>query len=378
MTTITFTGDIAFDEYFEGAYNNPDLCDKEITEFLMSSDHVVANVEGAVTNFNNTRDAQLIHSQNPAALDYMKKYMNVDIVSLANNHMFDNGHVGVKDSMEHAKRANLTAIGAGDSIKDYVASCIIGDDYKIGLISISQPWKHVKMTEVKSGVFTWDKVGLLRNEIAMLKEQGVDYIIAVCHGGGEFMYIPAPYVRTRYKMILDEGVDCIVAHHPHVVENYEFIGGKPVFYSLGNCIFDTDYQRNQAHTEEGVILKLTVGKEGMTWEPMGIRIDRENQCLVHGDVPEIFTEIKANEWKQLWPLQARVSLKRDMKLKQERNEELIGKSNYEVLKYEFEQAKKAPKAAPRMKDVVDGAIKSYNQMWRFASRKDIKNYILEK
>ena len=65
----------------------------------------------------------------------------------------------------------------------------------------------------------------------------------VYHGGDEFFHVPMPYIRKQLKGYLDWGCDIVVAHHPHVVQGYEMLGKKAIFYSLGNFIFDTDYQR---------------------------------------------------------------------------------------------------------------------------------------
>ena len=54
------------------------------------------------------------------------------------------------------------------------------------------------------------------------------------------------------------GADIIVCHHPHVPMNYEMFGEKILFYSLGNFIYDTDYQRAQINTDIGVVLKIYV------------------------------------------------------------------------------------------------------------------------
>ena len=63
----------------------------------------------------------------------------------------------------------------------------------------------------------------------------------------------------------------MVGHHPHVPENYElFDNGKAIFYSLGNFIFDTNYQRVHLYTDLGVLLKLNFTEEEMTFDAMGI------------------------------------------------------------------------------------------------------------
>ena len=88
----------------------------------------------------------------------------------------------------------------------------------------------------------------------------------VTHEGHEFSQIPMPYLRNKYHRFLEYGADIVVGHHPHVVQNYEKVGDKIIFYSLGNFIFDTDYQRLQNYTENGILLKLSFTQDSYSWE----------------------------------------------------------------------------------------------------------------
>lgn len=96
-----------------------------------------------------------------------------------------------------------------------------------------------------------------------------------------------------------------MAHHPHVAQGYETVGEKVIFYSLGNFIFDTDYQRAQKYTEYGVLVKLDFSEKGITWEHMPLFIDRENHHVVKGEELFIFRNITSREHRLLWPLAAR-------------------------------------------------------------------------
>lgn len=93
--------------------------------------------------------------------------------------------------------------------------------------------------------------------------------ILVAHGGEEFANLSAPYTRSRYIKYLEYGADIVVSHHPHICMSYETVGSKAIFYSLGNFIFDTDYQRAQFHTDRSVLLKLCFNKD--CWDLSGIR-----------------------------------------------------------------------------------------------------------
>ena len=109
---------------------------------------------------------------------------------------------------------------------------------------------------------------------------------------------------------LELGADVIVGHHPHVPENYElFPDGKAIFYSLGNFIFDTDYQRVHLYTEAGVLLKLSFTEEAFDFEAVGIKIIRGDERIDIAPLPDIFTNIPADEYEKLSPLSAAAFVK---------------------------------------------------------------------
>ncbi|MBQ4609569.1 MAG: CapA family protein, partial [Clostridia bacterium] len=118
----------------------------------------------------------------------------------------------------------------------------------------------------------------------------------------------------RYLKYLELGADVVVAHHPHVPENYElFENGKAIFYSLGNFIFDTNYQRVHLYTDTGVLLKLMFTPENMDFEAIGIRIVRGEERIDTAPLPDVFTDIPAQEYALLAPLSAKAFVAEDMR-----------------------------------------------------------------
>jgi poly-gamma-glutamate synthesis protein (capsule biosynthesis protein) len=110
------------------------------------------------------------------------------------------------------------------------------------------------------------------------------------------------------------GADVVVAHHPHVPENYElFDNGKAIFYSLGNFIFDTDYQRVHLYTDIGVLLKLKFTEEKMDFEAIGIQIIRGDERIDIAPLPDVFTNVPAEEYELLAPLSAKAFVVEDMR-----------------------------------------------------------------
>lgn len=311
--SIAFTGDIGFDRYMDRRWEDPKLLDEKIIDFLTSSDHVVANVEGAM--FNGEDDGSrgvFFHCMNPEALCTLKTIQS-DIWNISNNHIMDVGMDGLLQTLKIAKDNSCMTIGAGvDEIKAS-EPVYLDEAGGIGMFGVAYMAECIPATKTEPGVFRWDDLQLIKKRIDEVKSK-CRWCIVVAHGGEEFADIPNPYTRDRYIKYLELGADVVVAHHPHVPENYEtFDDGKAIFYSLGNFIFDTDYQRAHPYTDIGVLLKLNFTEDKMTFEALGTKIDREKECVLADELPAIFEDIRSDEFELLSPLGAKVFVDEECK-----------------------------------------------------------------
>ena len=145
----------------------------------------------------------------------------------------------------------------------------------------------------------------IRQVIAEIKKT-CRWCVVVAHAGEEFTALPSPYTRERYHKYLEMGADVVVAHHPHVPMNYETVGGKYIFYSLGNFIFDTDYQRAQFNTERGLLIRLDFTETEVSFKPFGLRILRGEERVVPEELPLIFRDVRQADYELLAPLAAKL------------------------------------------------------------------------
>jgi hypothetical protein len=81
-----------------------------------------------------------------------------------------------------------------------------------------------------------------------------DIVIVSVHWGSELLDWPNSDQRSAAKWLISNGADVIIGHHPHVVQMPELIDGKPVYFSLGNHLFDQKYES----TKEGLIAAIEV------------------------------------------------------------------------------------------------------------------------
>ena len=308
--SLVFTGDIGFDKYMDGKWEDENLISDEVLEFLHSGDHVIANVEGALVRQEKQQDQQgvkqLVHAMDPDAVKVLQR-MKADIWNLCNNHILDAGDEGVRATLEEAEKAGVKTVGAGMNLNQAKEILYFPEAGGIGIFAVGFRTGCKPAGEAKAGTLLWNEMELIEENIREIKKK-CRWCCLIVHGGEEFTSLPSPYVRDRYLRFLEMGADMIVAHHPHVPMNYETVGDKIIFYSLGNFIFDTDYQRAQYHTDEGILVKLNFTAESFSWEAAGIRIIRGPEHIVRGDLPEIFEDVQQEEYEKLEPLAAKMFL----------------------------------------------------------------------
>ena len=307
-TSIVFTGDIGFDRFMDGKWEDKDLISKEVLDFLYSGDHVVANVEGPIidlpANTATEGAAALVHTISPHAVDVLKN-IHADIWNICNNHIMDAGEDGIRATIDEANANGVITLGAGMNIDEASRPVFIDEAGGIGLIGVGYQRGCKPAGPEKAGCLNWSDYELIGQRINEVKKKA-RWCVIVSHGGEEFTALPSPYTRDRYLKYLEMGADVIVGHHPHVPMNYETVGEKAIFYSLGNFIFDTPYQRSQYNTQYGLLMRLSFTEKDFSFEPFGIEIERGPEHVIKAEIPVIFENVQEEEYRLLAPLSAKM------------------------------------------------------------------------
>ena len=380
--SLIFTGDIGFDRYMDGMWNDPDLLSDDIYKFLSSADHVVANVEGPlIKDIKNTAIdgvGQLLHTMDPAVTEVLSK-MHADIWNICNNHIMDAGELGLVSTLNEAKRLGVRTIGAGRDLKEAREPIILKDACGIGLCGVGDQ-RGCKPAGIDTpGCLSWSDTATIQDTIDRIKKI-CRWCIVVSHGGEEFTSLPSPYTRNRYLSYLDMGADIVVSHHPHVPMNYEIIGDKAIFYSLGNFIFDTDYQRAQFNTDKGLLLKLEFSEKSYSFEPFGIKILRDSEHIVQGDIPRIFQNVPEAEYDLLAPLAAKMFIAATKRQQIYLDPTQYANASEDKWKEHFSNPKRSGRVPGEALDffiICPLAEKEKNRDWEQSRLEDVKEYILE-
>ena len=303
-TSLVFTGDISFDKYMSGKWNDPDFLHRSVLSFLGSADHVVVNVEGPLMETPDDPEtegvAQLKHCMSSEVAPFLSR-IGADVWSVCNNHIMDAGPEGLKSTLCIAAAHGAQTVGAGMNVREAQKPVILHEAGGIGIISVGYQRACRAAGETTPGCYRWDALDAIAESIKDIKSR-CRWCVVVAHAGEEFTPLPSPYTRERYLKYLEMGADVVVSHHPHVPMNYETVGNKKIFYSLGNFIFDTDYQRSQHYTDAGILLKLTFTEQDYSVEAMGIRIVRDEERIEEAPLPDIFEDVQEEEYRLLLPL----------------------------------------------------------------------------
>lgn len=381
-TSLVFTGDIGFDRYMYEKWNDENLLDRDILDFLHSADHVIPNVEGPVAEAaqNTTQSGvqQLLHTIDPRAVRVLNK-MKADIWNICNNHIMDAGAYGIESTLKIAEENGVKTIGAGMNIDEAQKPVIIDEAGGIGMFGVGYQRACRKADIDKPGCYSWSDLEAIQKTIDDIKSK-CRWCIVVAHAGEEFTPLPSPYTRERYLKYLEMGADIVVGHHPHVPMNYETVGDKIIFYSLGNFIFDTDYQRSQHKTEYGIIIKLNFTENEFNFEPMGLKIIRGDEHIVKHDLPEIFQDVGEEDFNLLSPLSAKMHIEATKRQMTYLKPEEFKNATEEKWKEHFSEELRTGRVPGETLDffiLCPLAEKADEGKWRESKLEDIKKYILE-
>jgi poly-gamma-glutamate capsule biosynthesis protein CapA/YwtB (metallophosphatase superfamily) len=177
-----------------------------------------------------------------------------EVACLANNHVFDYGVLGFRDTLDILNRNGIRTVGAGLSLKEALSPLtVLVKGTRVTILNFSEG-EDLTSSRGGPGVCGWE-IDRLLALVRKLKKRG-DLVIAVGHAGLEYIPFPPPYVVEAYRALAEAGADCVVGHHPHVPQGLEIWDGRLIAYSLGNFVF---YQTSDLYYRRtGFCLELHV------------------------------------------------------------------------------------------------------------------------
>lgn len=233
--------------------------------------------------------------QNDDVPDFLRK-LGFNLFTIANNHTFD---WGVDGFWKTKNALGDSSFGAGTYEEAYKVKVVEVHGLKIGFLGLS----FAAYTGVFSDITKHEGLGcayindLKVNHVIIEAKRSLDYLFVLPHDGIEYIDIPMPETIARYRDFIDYGADGVIAAHPHCPQGWETYKGKPIFYSLGNFLFNSkegyDYRAwNRPHWYEGLCVVMTIESDKLRWEVVntrnvdnvGIEIDNNDKRDNHNKV----------------------------------------------------------------------------------------------
>jgi poly-gamma-glutamate capsule biosynthesis protein CapA/YwtB (metallophosphatase superfamily) len=255
--TVCFTGDLLLDRgvRIEIRRSGVDSIFTRIAPVLRRADFAVANLECPATDERRPLNKKYIFRAEPQWLAAVRR-AGITHVSLANNHSNDQGREGIIATANHAAAHGLGVVGYGATQREarMPALLVKGRDSVAIFASVQVPLENWMYRDDQPGPSQATADELCADISAWKRVHPGCVAIAFLHWGWEYHPVPSDQQREDARALIRAGADAVIGHHPHVVQTIERIDGRPVFYSLGNFVFDN----SREVARNGLVLKCTI------------------------------------------------------------------------------------------------------------------------
>jgi poly-gamma-glutamate synthesis protein (capsule biosynthesis protein) len=217
---------------------------------LHDADLVVANLEGPITSHGSMSLGSTIGTPEnftftfPTSSAALLKRSNISLVSLGNNHILNFGGDGVRETKEWLGRAGVRHFG---------------DPY----VSENDRVARLDIEGLRFSFISWsDWTGGKREDVVQQIEKETRdgrWPIIVAHWGDEYEETTGGQQQLA-RAFVDAGAKLVLGGHPHVVQEREYYKGVPIYYSLGNFVFD-QYWNEDVRT--GLLVRVMFDEEGI-------------------------------------------------------------------------------------------------------------------
>lgn len=273
----------------EKCFSNQDF--KAVEAIKPSIDDVdfsIVNLEAPLT----TSDYKIKKSgpnikANPKTIAALQ-YLGIDLVTLANNHILDFGEKGVEDTLQICQQEQIKTVGAGSNLQEAQQPFSIEiNGKKIALLNFAEN-EFCAAKKNSAGANPQNEIANF-HAIKTAKKNN-DLVVVIQHGGREHYQLPTPQQQQRYRFYAEVGADIVIGHHTHCYSGYEIYHQVPIFYSLGNFIFDYKKKYQQGKWTEGFAVVFSV-EDQITFEIIPFfqgRSDHPSLVLMEGVDKENF------------------------------------------------------------------------------------------
>ena len=229
----------------------------EVGDVLRSADLTFGNLEGPISDRGHNQGSIYSFRADPRVIEGLV-FAGMDVLSLANNHIWDWGRDALLDTISILEGVNVVPVGVGANYEQANEPALFNvGDAKIAVLAYTNLLPESLEADTETpGLSDFDlgKVEMIVND---LSEEGYLVVVSI-HWGDEYEMLSNDSQKNIGRSLIDAGADLIVGHHPHVVQELEQYGNGWIAYSLGNFIFDQTFS---AETMRGAALRVELDGE---------------------------------------------------------------------------------------------------------------------
>ena len=270
--SIVFTGDILLDRGVRRVINQhgvDHLFSDGIDSMFRSAQLVVGNIECPATKIDAPVFKRFIFRGEPEWLDTLRQH-GITHLNLANNHSIDQGREGLLDTRRNIIAAGMVPMGAGENMQQASEPVLLASEPRnVWFVpSLRLALENYAYLPDKPCVSQEPMDSLIRRVYHLREADSTAVIIVSLHWGGEHTLKPVPRQRLEAHQLILAGADALICHHTHTLQTIETFMGKPIYYSIGNFIFDPTKPLNA----KACIVRLEVTQDSVQAETIPVEI----------------------------------------------------------------------------------------------------------
>ncbi len=278
IVVLRFGGDVLLAGHYEDAASDTADLAFENFDILHSADIAMVNLESPVTTRGTKIEKPFNFRTHPRFLNVLTS-AGIDIVSLANNHIYDYDSLGLFDTIRDLDSVGILHVGAGrDRSEAHRPVVLKRKGRKIGFLSYYGGSEAPVASQRTPGVAEREIGGIIRDVRSLRARDSADFVIVNLHWGTEKAEQPEGNQVAFAHKLIDAGVDAVIGHHPHVLQGVELYKSGVIVYSLGNLIFGG----NSRSSYDTGVFEIRLGTASIEYELIPVRVTNWNASLLQG------------------------------------------------------------------------------------------------
>lgn len=285
-----------------------DRCDVDalfgdVKTLFSSADYSIVNLECAITDSNNAIKKFGPNLKAPLNTAKALKELGVDCCSISNNHIFDFGIEGVKQTVDELDKVGIVHTGFGENYEDSRKNLTVKNGNEtVSVISVCEK-EFSYALDNRMGSRPFDEYDTME-DIREAKKAS-DRVIVLYHGGKELCKYPSPRVYKLCRAMAKNGADVVLCQHSHCIVTYENYNNCHILHGQGNFHFvKKDHPFDGWYNSLAFVYDTVSGKADMIpviCNKTGIEIAKgKDKDKILSEFNERNKELANGDWKTGW------------------------------------------------------------------------------